>query len=47
VVDKRLPGNIIAAHRYLADENKMAEIYVRDTIRLLEERADAIASMEI
>jgi hypothetical protein len=46
VVDKRLPDNIIAAHRYLVDEYRRAEIHVRDTVRLLEERADALENMD-
>ena len=46
VVDKRLPDNIIAAHRCLVDEYRRAEIHVRDTVRLLEERADALENMD-
>jgi hypothetical protein len=47
VVFKLLPDHIVAAHKHMTEEYEKAERLVADTIRLLEERANALADMEM
>jgi hypothetical protein len=47
VIFKLLPNQIIKAHKHMTEEYEKAERLVADTVRLLEERAQALADKDI